>query len=312
MFHQPMKSSAQHILDIVSKRTVLTEDQQKLLERLAAGYEGEMYFFKKLKAKLNNNPITLYNLYLKLNGSHFQIDCLLIFQNEIIIFEIKHYRGDFFIENNNWYTLAKREIKNPIHQLQRTELMLRQFLNKHKSALKIRSFLIFNHPEFFLYQVSPQTPIVFHGQLRPFIQQFKNIPCKIQQHHNEIASLLKSNHQSSSSFEYNTIYDYDSLKKGVICQTCNGFMVEDKRNNMRCVICGDVEDLRHAMIRTIKDYRILFPTNHIRIKSIIDWTNNSVSIYKTRKIIEEFAVLVPRGKNSYYLFNEPDACDQYV
>lgn len=304
MFHQPAKSSAQHILEIVSKRTALTDDQQRLLDRLAAGYEGEMHFYEEIKAKLNNNPISIYNLYLKPSGSHFQIDCLLIFQNEVILFEVKNYRGDFLIENDNWYTSARREIKNPLHQLQRTELMLRQFLNEHDCSLKIRSFLIFPHPEFYLYQASMNLPIIFHGQLNRFIRRMKNNPSQIQKQHHEIASLLKLNHQSSSSFEYKPIYDYNSLKKGVICQSCNGLMVEYKHNTMRCITCGNAEELRHAMIRTIKDYRTLFTKDHVKMKNIMDWTNNSVSIYRTRKIIEEFAVLVPKGKNSYYLFNK--------
>ncbi len=73
---------------------------------------------------------------------------------------------------------------------------------------------------------------------------------------------------------------------------------------MRCVTRGNAEELRHTVIRMIRDCRMLFPRDDIKMKNIMDWTNNDVSIYKTRKIIEEFAGLVPRGKKPYYLFNK--------
>lgn len=160
MFTQPMKPRALNVLEILNKRRKLTRELQRLLDRLTAGYNGELQFSKVLKAKLYSIPIPLFNLHLKINGSECQIDSLIVFQNELILFEIKNYQGDFFIEKDNWYTLSRREIKNPLHQLHRTDLLLRQFLYQHQSPLKVRSFIIFIHPEFHLYQASIDIPIV--------------------------------------------------------------------------------------------------------------------------------------------------------
>src|SRR5699024_2743814 len=125
---------------------------QKKLKQLNSGHEGESYFFQLLQTHLECEPIQLYNLHMKVGGSECQIDCLLIFQNEINLFEIKNYHGDFLIDNNNWLKHPKQEIKNPLHQLQRTELMLKQILDENKISLPIKPYLVFVNPEFHLYQ----------------------------------------------------------------------------------------------------------------------------------------------------------------
>src|SRR5699024_6805657 len=304
MFNQPIKSRAQKTLETLNKRTKLTGDLAKLLERLSAGYNGELQFFNLLKTELRNNPIMLFNLHLKVNGSECQIDCLLIFQNELILIEVKNYQGDFLIDKTNWYTLSKREIKNPLHQLNRTDLLLRQLLNKHQSHLKVRSFIIFTHPEFHLYHAPIDIPVVFPTQLKRFIQQRQNIPCTIQKHHHNLASLLKSRHLTSSSYESIPDYDYASLQKGVTCRKCDGLMVMCSQNNMSCTKCKFTENFKIAIMRSIRDFHILFPDEKIRVKTIADWTNNSVSRHRIRKTLSDYCVLVTKGKNSYYLLNE--------
>src|SRR5699024_9264707 len=158
------------------------------------GYEGEMQFYQILNQELHNEPIKLFNVHLKINGSECQIDALLIFQNEIILFEVKNYQGDFIIKGDQWYTLSKQEIRNPLHQLRRTELLIHQLLTMHNLSLKVRSFVVFIYSEFKLYQTPSHIPAVFLHQMKRFLNQIQNNPCKIDNRHEQIAKLLTSNH----------------------------------------------------------------------------------------------------------------------
>lgn len=304
MFSQPMKSRSHKILEALSKRTKLTRELKRLLERLTAGYKGEIQFFNLLKTELRNSPISLFNLHLKINGSECQIDCLLIFQNELVLFEVKNYQGDFFIEKENWYTLSKREIRNPLHQLHRTDLLLRQLLSKQQSPLNIKSFIVFTHPEFHLYQAPIDIPVVFPTQLKRFINKRQNTACRIQKQHHNLASLLKSSHQTSSPYESLPQYDYTALKKGVTCGKCDGFMLVNSQNNMSCAKCGFIEDFREAIMRSVLDFHSLFPDEKIQVRTIADWTNNSVSKHRIRTTLSRYCVAVARGKSSYYVFDE--------
>lgn len=304
MFTKPTKSKAHKLLEILEKRTTLSVDQQRSLHRMSAGYNGELQFFKLLQNDLQCEPILLFDLLLEVNGSECQIDCLLIFQNELILIEIKNYQGDFFIDNNNWYTLSREEIKNPLYQLSRTELLLKQILKQHQLSISIKPFLVFIHPEFQLYQAPLNIPIIFPTQLKRFIQKLQNTPCRIHKHHQNIAQLLKSKHKITSSYETSHIYDYTHLRKGVTCGKCSGLMEMYESNDMCCPKCKSIVHFEQAIMGNVFDFHTLFPNEKITVKIISEWTNYPVSHYKIWKVLSKYLQSFNKGRSSYYLLNE--------
>ncbi|MFV8826503.1 nuclease-related domain-containing protein [Alkalihalobacterium sp. APHAB7] len=67
--------------------------------------------------------------------------------------EVKNYAGDFLIENDNWFSLPKKEIKNPLLQLKRSEDLLRRLFQDNGMNLTVEPHLVFVIPGFHLYQV---------------------------------------------------------------------------------------------------------------------------------------------------------------
>lgn len=298
-----MKSQLHKRLEILRKRATLSAEQQLLLHRMTTGHIGETQFFQLLSNELTCDPLLLFNLLLEVNGSECQIDCLLIFQYELILIEIKNYHGDFFIENNKWYTLSKEEIRNPIHQLNRAELLLGQLLKQNQTPLKIKSFVVFVHPEFQLYQAPLNIPVIFSTQLKRFIQKLQNIPCETNKYHHKMVNLLKSKHKLTSSFESNLLYDYSHLKKGITCEKCSGIMKMHDSTYMRCANCNYINHFKKAMMSSVHDFRTLFPDKKITVSTIDEWTNHQVSKYRIRKTLSEHCMLVGSGKKSHYLLN---------
>lgn len=304
MLSMPNKSQVHKRLEILKKRSILSGDQQKSLDRMSTGYSGELYLFKRLQSEIHCEPIQLYSLLLKVNSSECQIDCLLIFQNECILIEVKNYQGDFYIESNDWYTLSKDGIKNPLYQLQRTELLLKQFFKQHQIPLNIRSYVVFTHPEFQLYQAPLNIPIVFPTQLRRFICKFQNIPCQIQKRHHHTVKQLKSQHLLISSYETMPVYNYTHLRKGVTCGKCDDFMVMDGFNHMRCTACDDIDSLEKSTMRNIYDLHRLFPDKNITVQTVAEWTNHHVSKHRIRTILSRNCRCIRMGKYSYYILNK--------
>src|SRR5690606_17826779 len=109
----------------------LSTNDKKNFYNLEKGYQGELMFYELLEEELTSKCICLYDLLLECNQTEFQIDNLLIYQNTIIMNEVKNFDGDFFIKDNKWYAVSTRkEIRNPIKQLQRSEYLLRQLLQQ--------------------------------------------------------------------------------------------------------------------------------------------------------------------------------------
>lgn len=302
MFTKPLKTDFHKRLDILQKRKALTKDQQNLLRHLNNGHEGEKHFFQMLQDHLQCDPIQLYDLHLKVGGSECQIDSLLIFQHEILLFEIKNYQGDFLIDHNKWYKLPKREIKNPLHQLQRTELILKQFLHENNMPLTIQSHLVFINPEFHLYQASQNLPAIFPTQLKRFIYKLKNIPSERHKRHHQFVQSLKNRHVKTSAFESNILYDYQDLKKGITCEKCHGIM--EMYNNgqlMHCATCKNIDYANQSILKSINDFRTLFPEQKLTVKQISSWLGSDISDFRIRTVPSNNFKTEGKGKNTHYV-----------
>lgn len=82
----------------------------------------------------------------------------------------KGYEGNYYYENDNFYHyLTKKKITNPLHQSNRSETLLHQFLQKNGFNIPIESFLNFINPTFYLYQAPFIDKIVF-SVANPFSQ----------------------------------------------------------------------------------------------------------------------------------------------
>src|SRR5690625_548825 len=122
-------------------RQKLSSSSQRMYEVLDKGYAGEKKFNHILNELLSSDCIVLFDLLLESNGTSFQIDCSLIFQETFYLIEIKNFEGDFYIKEENWYSITTRnEIRNPILQLERSEFLLRHFLQRNKINYPVKPY----------------------------------------------------------------------------------------------------------------------------------------------------------------------------
>src|SRR5699024_11673776 len=62
-------------------------------------------------------------------------------------------------------------IRNPLHQLQRAEDLLRETLHDYAFYPHIQSIVVFVNPEFYLYQAPVQSNMIFPPQIKKFLFQ---------------------------------------------------------------------------------------------------------------------------------------------
>ncbi|WML58086.1 nuclease-related domain-containing protein [Neobacillus sp. PS2-9] len=109
-------------------RSELTSDEKYYYRTLEKGYEGEL-MFDKLTKGLQCDVYILNGLLFEINNSYFQIDTLLIAPQKIYVYDVKNSEGDYLYEAEKFRRLqGGNDIKNPLHQLERCETLLRQFL----------------------------------------------------------------------------------------------------------------------------------------------------------------------------------------
>ncbi|MBU8731021.1 NERD domain-containing protein [Cytobacillus oceanisediminis] len=288
------------MLRFLSRRLELPLKNENQYLYLEKGYAGEQHFDRELQ-DLPDSCIILNDLLLENSNTHFQIDTLLIAGGTIFIFEVKNYEGDYYIENERWYSLlSKTEIKNPLLQLQRSETLLRGLLKEFGYHLPIKSHLIFINPGFQLYQAPINIPAVFPSQLNRFLEKLKTIPNAAKSRNLKLAEQLNARCLKENPYVRIPEYTYDLLRKGIICSSCTSFLARFTQGYLTCGECGSKEKVDTAVLRSVKEFAVLFPDRKITTNTIVDWCGGIGSGKVVQRILVRNYEKKGRGKASYY------------
>lgn len=286
-------------LEILNRRLDLSSNDRQHYYNWKKGYEGERLFDSFTK-NIQNDCLIINDLRLTMNQSTFQIDTLLLIHDQIYLYEIKNYSGDYYYEADKIYTKQSNiEIINPLYQLNRSEAMLHRLLQELGSPLPITALLVFINPSFMLYQAPLNKPIIYPTQLKNHLHQLSETPSKITKKHQRLADKIISLHESTSPHTQIPAYHYNELKKGVTCHKCYSYSLVLRRTTCRCQKCGYIEKVSKAILRTIKEFQLLFPNEKLTTNRIHDWCRLGSKEW-IRKILSKHFKKVGAHRWTYY------------
>lgn len=269
------------ILQSLNTRMELAAEDKKYYLNLKKGFEGEVVFDTKT-AHLDSKFYILNDLLLKNDHTTFQIDSLFITQRLLIPFEVKNLDGDYSYENGDFHLYSTRKkIKNPLHQLDRSETQLCELLRKQGFQIPISGYVIFINPEFTLYQSPINKKIIYPTQLNRLLKELISLPSNLNGQHRQIADFLLQSHMTDSPFSQVPSYEYEKLQKGPTCSGCQSFDVKISSNKVVCGDCGFEEKIDTAVVRSVKELKLLFPNKKITTNLVYDWCQ----VVESRKMI---------------------------
>nr|WP_309099815.1 nuclease-related domain-containing protein [Fredinandcohnia onubensis] len=280
----------------------LAEEDENNFVSLEKGWIGEKQF-DQLLLGLTNESLILNDLLLKVNNTLFQIDSLLITQKKIFIFEVKNYEGDYYIKDGRLHMIHGKEIKNPLIQISRSESLFRQLLQELRFNVPVESHVIFINPEFYLYEAPVNSPFVFHSQLGRFLKKIDaGAVSGVSGGHIDLAKKLASLHITKNPYSRLPKYTFEELDKGIVCK-CGCLEYEDtNRQTLVCKKCGFVEDKESAVLRSVEEFRFLFPDKRITVDVIYNWCKVIRSKKTIQKILSKNFDLISFGRGSYYVY----------
>jgi hypothetical protein len=299
LYKQRKKSYELEVLEYLNNRMNLTGKFRQYYFSLKKGYEGETHF-DSLTENLQCDCLILNDLLLTSNNNDFQIDSLIITSDMIYLFEIKNHDGDYYYESGKFYKVSHAEIINPLHQLDRKETLFRQLLLKHGYNLSLSPSVVFIHSEFTLYQSPMNKPIIYPTQIRQYLDNLNNISSKLNRGHRKLADKLKSLHIERTFQENIPSYEYDKLKKGIVCTKCHSFDMVVSGAECTCPKCGHTEKVAEAVIRSINEFRVLFPDCKITTNKIHDWCLIISSKKRIYRILDSNYKKVGGSRWAYY------------
>ncbi|KGR73725.1 nuclease [Ureibacillus sinduriensis BLB-1 = JCM 15800] len=289
------------LLRTLKSRMALSKLDQQTYYNLSKGYEGER-LFDALLQDLKCDCLVLNDLLLKVNNQTFQVDTLLILNNQIHLFEIKNYKGDFYFESDRFFQKDGTEIFNPLTQLQRTESLLRQWLTHYQLPTSIQPSVIFINPEFTLYKAPLDKPFILPTQLNQLIKNLNYEQFTLNQRDKELAGKLVAEHMPEHPLQQLPAYEYPNLKKGVKCFICESFSISSTKYGgiVTCTSCGYKEKIEIAILRTLKEFKILFPLENITTSKIHEWCHMDTSKKTIQRILEKHFSKIGSKRWSYY------------
>jgi hypothetical protein len=297
-FKPRWKSDELKILGFLNTHMSLAEIEKQYYLNLKKGFEGEM-MFDLLTEKLQSDCLILNDLLLKVNNTTFQIDTLII-QETLQLFEVKNYEGDYYYESEKFYSKSATEILNPLDQSKRCECLLRQLLQKHGYNFPIEARVVFINPVFTLYQAPKNKPIIYPTQLDRLMKNLDMTPSKLNGRHKKLADLLVSLHIGKSAYSQLPTYNYDHLKKGMTCGVCNSFSISVGGKKLVCDACGCEEDVESAVMRSVGEFKLLFPDRKVTTNGVHEWCRVVDNKIRISRILKKNLKGIGYGQWSYY------------
>jgi len=288
------------LLKSLNSRMELSDEMKLRDYNHKKGWEGERRFDDYLR-NLAQNSIILNDLLLQSNQTTFQIDSLLIEGEALHLYEIKNYEGDFYYENDRFYKKNNKvEINNPITQLKRTDSLLRQLIHQLGYSIPIVPHVVFVNPKFTLYQAPLHLPIIYPTQLNRYVKSLEMNRTQVKKQHTTLAEKLIALHMNESSYRRISSYTYDELKKGILCDKCNSLIISAERSMIKCDACGYTESLDKAVLRSVEEFKLLFPERKITTKEIYDWCLISGEMRRIKRILDKHYRLIGVHQWAYY------------
>ncbi|MFZ7943802.1 nuclease-related domain-containing protein [Neobacillus sp. 19] len=256
--------------------------------------------FDALTEKLQCDCYILNDLLLYFNDSKFQIDTLIV-QDTLYLYDVKNNDGDYCYENDNFNLMKTgKTITNPLDQLNRCEILLRQLLQKHGFKLPIESKLVFINPEFTLYQTPKNKPIIYPTQINAEMKKLNMLTGKLNIKHKKLADLLVSLHQVEPPYSRVPSYKYKGLRKGFICCNCQSFSLFINGRKLVCGDCGCEETIDAAVLRSTRELKLLFPDMKITTTLVVDWCGGVISKKVIKRILVQNLKATGYGQWTYY------------
>lgn len=294
-----IESSELRTLRFLNPRMKLEEKDKQRYYNLNKGYDGEV-LFDSMTENLKCDCLILNDLCIKINGTTFQIDTLIITSEIIYFSEVKNFEGDYYFESNLFYKRPKIEYTNPLLQLLRSASLLRQLFSKLGFNMPIDGSLVFINPDFTLYQAPLDQPLIFPNQVHRYLKKLDSIPSKLTGKHKMLADTLVSLHIKESPFDQKPTYHYEQLQKGMTCEKCSSFSIYVVGKKSVCKICGHQEAVCESVMRIVRGFQLLFPDQKITTPVIHEWCGGGVSKKWIRGILERNLKIVGNRRWSYY------------
>lgn len=294
-----LKSVNYCILESLYYRENLTSSDKGRFEAQKRGLEGELVFDRLIK-DAQVPGLVICDLLLSTRDTHYQIDALYITDGHINIYEIKNYTGPYTFKDGFIYSESGYAVQDPIAQVKRKQSYLHNLLLNMGHLVELSYYVVFINTDFYLYSLPETAQVIFSGQLHSHFAKLsrghKKASAKTLVLTDKLITLHEQDYRPSNLPDYT----FDQIKKGIYCPKCKGFTYKTTRQFRICSNCHFKEKSAHAIERTLKEFRLLFPDEKLTKMLANEWCGLEWSSNRIKSVLVQNFNLHRTGRSSYY------------
>lgn len=279
-------------------RRILSKDERTDLMTHYNGKEGEAYF----KAFLNTLENILYIHSFEFGTTnHVQIDFLVATPHKLFIFEVKHYRDEWYFENGTLKNNYGIVTKSPITQVQYMRNELQKLLHDYGIFIEIKSLIVFTNPQFIPAGNWPHDQnILFLNQLNKIVEILSS---KLPNNNHQILNLLLEHESKHSTYYQKDFLTYYNLNlAGLKCPCCrkmHTIKVLEQKVHYNCTYCHTSMTCEKIVLFNLKELYIL-KRDSFTLEEAITWCS-PISKYRIARVCNKHFTSGTRRNRKFYL-----------
>lgn len=279
-------------LEILNRRTVLSDRDRKDLLKYRLGHAGELQFdaivevmgMPVMHLKDYRFPLDAAADDRKTAGApaEVQIDNIIIAGDQLYTFEIKNYQYDIeYLGDRSWRFVSGKEIVNPLNQVDNQRNALTGLMREFNMHLNMANNIVFIHPEQTIYNVPNHQNIYVSTNLK---KRLRHVLKPNQYDYSRFVAMLDSRRILRSAYDADVNVSFEELAGGVYCPECeNSRLKRVHRDKFICEECK-VESWQYEVVQQlIEELRILNSSWNLNSEMISKYSNKVISSSTVRR-----------------------------
>ena len=284
-----------------------SNENQKLFLSLQKGYLGELELLQFIKEYGLDHWRTITNYWGDYNG-RFESDVILLTSMGCYIFEVKNYAGKFEYRGGHSYIDGNELTSDCVFQTRRSYKNIRNLVQGEIPRSNVHGVLAFvgEHSDVFVDESVDDIHVVKRSGLKRFIQDIAREDHSFSGRGIPVQKIVRKleGRAVSNPFQMDPLAkeEVEVLNKGIACSVCRNFDVRITRKFVSCS-CGNVENRRDAMVRTICEYGTLTYDRPLVCRDLYSFFGDDTSYTFLNMILKTYFTREGNGNSTCYVNN---------
>lgn len=292
---------------IAHQRGLLKTKEEKLnYYQTVMGTQGEAIVLDYLQKYGKKHWVVMQNLWQNYSG-RFEMDIILFTRHKSYTIEIKNYKRKFTYEAGKVKINGRTRSSNPFHQARRAYTNLENICLDHSYPTRFQGVVVFvgvdNHVE--IHSEMTDLEIVPRTRLLTFIEEIAEEEAQYTGEPLDVKRIIRQLEKYETENDYLpepvTKEKMATARKGICCENCQSYSVENKKHKVICRRCGVVENREKAIVRTICEYGVLNFKSNLTLKPLFEFFGGQVSKSYLFKNVHKHFTVIKNGRHSYIL-----------